>query len=60
MNSKLIATIASLSLGQRHLVTASGDDPGHRKGPKFSIEEMDPNGDQMIGKDEIAAHAKVH
>ena len=60
MNSKLIAAIAEASvLGCATLVAASGDDHGHRKGPKFSIEEMDTNGDQMISKDEIAAHAKA-
>ena len=60
MNSKLIAAIAAASvLGSATLVAASGDDHGHRKGPKFSIEEMDTNGDQMISKDEISAHAKV-
>lgn len=60
MNSKLIAAIAAASvLGSATLVAASGDDHGHRKGPKFSIEEMDTNGDQMISKEEIAAHAKA-
>ena len=60
MNSKLIAAIAAASvLGSATWVAASGDDYGHRKGPKFSIEEMDTNGDQMISKDEIAAHAKA-
>ena len=60
MNSKLIAAIAAASvLGSATWVAASGDDHGHRKGPKFSIEEMDTNGDQMISKDEIAAHAKA-
>jgi Ca2+-binding EF-hand superfamily protein len=60
MNSKLIAAIAVASiLGSATWAAASGDDHGHRKGPKFSIEEMDTNGDQMISKDEIAAHAKA-
>lgn len=60
MNSKLIAAIAAASdLDSAKWVAASGDDHDHRKGPKFSIEEMDKNGDQMISKDEIAAHAKA-
>ena len=59
MNSKLIAAIAVASiLGSATWAAASGDDHGHRKGPKFSLEEMDSNGDQMISKDEIAAHPK--
>ena len=60
MNSKLIAAIAAASVvGSATLVAASGDDHGHRKGPNFSIEAMDTNGDQMISKDEIAAYAKA-
>ena len=60
MNNKLIAAIAAASvLGSATSVAASGDDHGHRKWPKFSIEEMDTNGDQMISKEEIAAHAKA-
>lgn len=60
MKSTLIAAIAAASvLGSATLVAASDDDHAHRKGPKFFHEEMDTNGDQLISKDEIAAHAKA-
>ena len=52
MYSKLIAAIKAASiLGSDTCVAASGDDHGHRKRPKVSIEEMDIHGDQMISKD---------
>ena len=52
MYSKLIAAIKAASiLGSDTCVAASGDDHGHRKRPKVSIEEMDTNGNQMISKD---------
>lgn len=59
MNNKLIsAVVVATVLGSTTFAVADDGGNGHRKGPMLSIEEMDTNGDQMISKEEIAAHAK--
>ncbi len=59
MNNKLIsAVVVATVLGSTTFAVADNGGNWHRKGPMLSIEEMDTNGDQMISKEEIAAHAK--
>lgn len=60
MNNKIISTIVAVTvLGSATVVWADDGGHGHRKGPMLSIEAIDTNGDQMISKAEIAAHAKT-